>query len=714
MLTWRRSATLRATGALFLVVVAAHEVLAFVWGRWVGLPSPAGALLEGAVVAAIAVPVIWFLVVQPLQVRARGERRTTEQALEETEERYRRLVELAPDAVFVACDGLVAYANAEGARLLGERDGAALRDRAFLDFIHSDDRPAIVARMRRMGETGGPVPPIAQRLVRADGSLVHAEARACPIRFGGKPAVLAVVRDIDDRVGAEERLRVQAAALDAAANEILIVDRDFRIEWLNQAFATATGYTLDEVAGRTPEFLRDGTPDAGSFADTTRALTSGASWHGEVTSRHKDGATRRVAVSFSPIRDGRGAVVRFVGVGQDVTERRALEAQLRQAQKMEAVGQLAGGIAHDFNNLLTTIFAASGLLEEQLPEAAPSREEVRLVRYAAERGAELTQKLLAFSRRQRLEIAPLDLAAAVAGFARMIRRVLREDIVVSVAPDADPVVARADAGAVEEILMNLVTNARDAMPSGGRLTIATERRALDAAAAALHGCPRAGDYAVLSVSDTGSGMSAETQRRIFEPFFTTKPVGSGTGLGLSMVYGLVKQQGGGVSVYSEVGRGATFRVYLPAAAAAEAVQGAGGRPAAREARGGTETILLVEDEVGLRRAAQRVLERHGYTVVVAEDGAEALKILARQDLQVALVVSDVVMPRIGGAQLYRALRERGSTVPVLLTSGYTARDVEAAAELKDRLPFLAKPWTVAELLKGVRGVLDTPEGGPRS
>ncbi|OYV65458.1 MAG: hypothetical protein B7Z72_12255, partial [Gemmatimonadetes bacterium 21-71-4] len=312
-------------------------------------------------------------------------------------------------------------------------------------------------------------------------------------------------------------------------------------------------------------------------------------------------------------------------------------------------------------------------------------------------------------RRQRLEVTALDLTAVVSDFVRMIRRVLREDIALSLVTEG-PVGAHADPGAVEEILMNLVTNARDAMPTGGKLTIATERRTLDAEAAALHGCSAPGDYAVLSVSDTGTGIDAETQHRIFEPFFTTKPVGSGTGLGLSMVHGLVTQHGGCVSVYSEVGRGTTFRVYLPAADAALAP---GVRRAERKTGGGTETILVVEDEVGLRRAAQRVLERHGYTVMVAEDGVEALEILTRHDGPVALVLSDVVMPRMGGVQLYHALRERGRPVPVLLSSGYTARDMEATAELQDRVPFLAKPWTVAELLSRVREVLDAPEGPAR-
>jgi len=284
----------------------------------------------------------------------------------------------------------------------------------------------------------------------------------------------------------------------------------------------------------------------------------------------------------------------------------------------------------------------------------------------------------------------------------MIRRVLREDITVELALKG-PAWVRADPGAIEQILMNLATNARDAMPSGGTFAITTERATLDREAVLRTGCPHPGDYTIVRVRDTGVGMDADTVRRIFEPFFTTKAVGSGTGLGMAMVYGLVTQHAGRVNVESEVGKGTTITLYFPAVAAPAQAES---RERAQKIRGGTETILVVEDEPGLRRVAQRVLEKHGYTVLVAQNGEEALRVLAETNGLVRLVLTDVVMPQMGGAQLYRAIRAMGKSMPVVFSSGYTARDIEEASALEPGLPFLNKPWSVQEILLRVREVLD--------
>ena len=507
----------------------------------------------------------------------------------------------------------------------------------------------------------------------------------------------------------EQQLTVLHAALDSAANAIYITDLDGRLEWVNRGFTETTGYTAGELLGQTSTILGSGKQDADFYAQMWATIRAGQVWSGEVVNRRKDGDTYTQDLTITPVRGADGTVVRYVAVGQDVTERKLLEQELRQAQKMEAVGQLASGIAHDFNNILTTIRATTDLLMREVGPSSPLREDLDLIGHALKRGAELTSKLLAFGHRKRLELQPLDLAKVLAEAARMIRRMVPENIEIGVRA-GHPSWVRADPAAVEEILMNLATNARDAMPQAGVLTITLGEVTVDEAAAAVHPWLRAGRYAVVAVADTGVGMDAETRRRVFEPFFTTKPEGRGTGLGMAMVYGLMKQHLGFVEVESQVGRGTTIRLCFPESAAGErtaaAAPAAPAAPADREVRGGTETILLVEDDPSLRRAAQRVLENAGYGVLLAGDGVEALEICAVRAAEIALVFTDLVMPRMGGAHLYHEVRRAGAAPRFLFTSGYTDRDVREEEALDPGLPFLNKPWDVDQLLRAVRQVLD--------
>jgi len=684
-----------------IVVLAAHLALEMAKGALGLAASPGGALAESGLLALVAAPVLYVLLLRPSRHARRAQERV-ERELRESEERYRTLLELAPDAICVHRNGRFVYVNEAATRLLGASSPAQIVGESILRFTHPDCRQAVLERMRDMAEHGRIGRLVQEKLLRLDGTTVDVEVRANVVRYAGAPAAFAVVRDVSERRQVEQRLHIQAAALDAVANGVMILDRDGRIVWVNPAMALGTGYPAEELVGQRPETLRSDYRNDAADAAMWAQLQRGEVWRGEVAYRRKDGSTITVALVVTPVRDGSGAIARYVAVAHDVTERRSLEYQLRQAQKMEAVGQLAGGIAHDFNNLLTTILASSGLLEEQLAGDAAAVDEAKVIRQSAERGAALTRKLLAFGRRQKLEIKTVDLAELIGEFSRMIRRVLREDISVELALKG-PAWVRADAGAIEQILMNLATNARDAMPSGGTFSIATERVTLDREAVVRTGCANPGAYAVITVRDTGAGMDATTLQRVFEPFFTTKAVGSGTGLGMAMVYGLVTQHGGRVNVASEVGKGTTVTLYFPAA---EAPAHAAPCPRERERRGGTETILVVEDEPGLRRAAQRVLEKHGYTVLLAQNGTEALSILAKMDGQVRLVLTDVVMPEMGGAQLYRAIRAMGKTMPVVFSSGYTARDIEEASALEPGLPFLSKPWSVQEILERVREVLD--------
>jgi len=428
----------------------------------------------------------------------------------------------------------------------------------------------------------------------------------------------------------------------------------------------------------------------------------------ETVWKRKDGTPIPVRLSGRVLRDGAGAVEAFEGIVEDLSERQALEQRLRQAEKMEAVGQLAGGMAHDFNNLLTTILTTADLIGGELIGDSSIQSDLETIKAASRRGSELIRKLLAFARRQRLDLQPVVLDALMQETAVVLRRLLPSDIEIRLDVEESDVAARADPVAVEQILINLATNARDAMPGGGTITISAGRQDLDAAACAAQGWGVSGRYAVLAVADTGIGMDEETQSHLFEPFFTTKPVDAGTGLGLAMVYGLVRQHDGFLDVRSTPGSGTTVRVLLPAAEASAARPTPEGGTAQPR---GTETILLAEDEDSLRRAATRVLEKHGYRVLEAANGADALELFHRHEFEIALIVADVVMPVLGGPQLMRKLRQAGKKVRVLFTSGYTARDVQETAALDPGLPFLAKPWTISDLLRRVREVLDQPESG---
>jgi nitrogen-specific signal transduction histidine kinase len=389
---------------------------------------------------------------------------------------------------------------------------------------------------------------------------------------------------------------------------------------------------------------------------------------------------------------------------QDMTERKQLETQLRQAQKMEAVGRLAGGVAHDFNNVLTAIFGYVDLLREEIPADSPAQHDLAEVRKASERAASLTKQLLAFSRQQVLEPMVLEPNALVEDFEKMLHRLIGEDVELrlSLARDAGNVLA--DPGQLQQVLMNLVVNARDAMPTGGKLILETANTELSEPYAELHQQVVPGRYVMLAVSDTGMGMTPETKARIFEPFFTTKEKGKGTGLGLSTVYGIVKQSGGYVWVYSELGRGTTFKIYLPRVDAAPDTMLPAREPATVT---GTETILLAEDDDVLRPLARGLLEKLGYTVLDAADGAAALEAARRYGEPIHLLLTDVVMPGVSGRELARELEKSRPETRVLYVSGYTDDAIVHHGMLEPGLSFLQKPFTPASLARKVREVLDT-------
>jgi len=437
------------------------------------------------------------------------------------------------------------------------------------------------------------------------------------------------------------------------------------------------------------------------FRDTERIQGVEAEW------QRKDGHRIVVRLSGRPVHSEQGDLLGFEMMAEDVTEQRALEHALRQAQKMETVGQLTSGIAHDFNNLLTIILTQAQLTVDTLPaDRADLRHDLTDLSDAARRGAELVQKLLGFSRSQKLDLQPLSLTDSVEEVLGTLRRVLPENIEVEFEADEAGAVVEADSGALQQILLNLATNARDAMPDGGTLHIELRRTRLDAEDRPLHAWVEPGPYACIAVSDTGVGMDQQTLARVLEPFFTTKPPGVGTGLGMAMVYGLVKQHRGFLHLYSEVGQGTTVKVYLPLAYRQAAQRAA--EHADETLPGASESILLVEDDPTLRTVAEQLFKKVGYRVLTALNGAEGLEVYRAHHSEVAIVITDMVMPKASGFDLYEAIRKLSRTTKVLFTSGYPAPKYRKSVAGDANVAFITKPWTVSDLLARVRAMLDTP------
>ena len=418
----------------------------------------------------------------------------------------------------------------------------------------------------------------------------------------------------------------------------------------------------------------------------------------DVDWRRKDGTRIRVRLSGRPVRDADGAVEAWEMVAEDVTERGRLEAQLRTAQKMEALGLVTGGVAHDFNNILTSILANAELIGSALP---PSMSQIRSdlleIQDAAVRGSDLVKKLLGFSRRERLTMQPTDTGEVCREMADVLSRLLPERIAVrcEIEPDLPPVLA--DAGALQQIILNLATNARDAIAEQGEIRLKVGRARLDTAHVNEFGWGTPGDYVAVRVHDSGLGMDEATRSRVFEPFFTTKPPGSGSGLGLAMVYGLMKQQNGFVGLASAPNQGTTVTLYLPITGR-RTPQPAPVEPHRRSG----DIVLVVEDEEPIRRVAKRVLERHGFAVLTAADGVEALNLFREHEANVALILTDVVMPRMGGKVLHQTLREQGKQVPVVFMSGYARGDSPESGQMEPGMNVLAKPWSVEQLLQRVK------------
>jgi len=535
-------------------------------------------------------------------------------------------------------------------------------------------------------------------------------------------AWIGVNRDITARRRAEEKLAENRALLAAADSElrrtnetlsalvraapiaIVAVDMDERVTIWNTAAERLFGWTAIEVIGKTMPFAN--ARDSAEYGRVRDRVLSGHAMSGIETRRQrKDGSFVDVLLSSAPFYDKPEQVYGAVALYLDLSEYRRLEEQLRQSQKMEAVGQLAGGVAHDFNNLLTVIKAYSGMIADQLEDETPIKADIGEIQRAAGRAASLTQQLLAFSRKQILQPRILDVNAITREIEPMVRRLIGDDIRVVLHLCDTLGRVKSDRGQIEQVLMNLVVNARDAMPSGGTLTVETANVELDEAYCGRHPVVAPGPYVMITVSDTGIGMDEATRVRIFEPFFTTKPAGKGTGLGLSTVYGIVKQSSGYVWVYSERDMGTTFKIYLPRLDAEE-ISALTAEHRGVAALNGSEIVLLVEDEPSVRSLARRILERNGYTVLEAPDGRDALRLADQYKQPIQLLLTDMMMPELSGPDVWAALKKKRPELRVLFMSGYTNEDMVRRGLLNAGSAFLQKPFTAADLAKAARTALD--------
>ena len=481
---------------------------------------------------------------------------------------------------------------------------------------------------------------------------------------------------------------------------IYLKDTDLRYTHCNKAMERMFGRPRDEIIGRTAADLY-GEVYREEIDEVDRKVLSGQSVQGSYT-RTVQGTTRVISTSKSPVYDAAGKVVGVCGVSRDITEEVRIREQMRQAQKVEAIGRLAGGVAHDLNNMLSPILGFGEMLLEELGPRDARRESVNQILRAGIRARDLVRQLLAFSRKQTLEFRPVDINETIRGFGKLLRRTLPEDIDISnvLSPDTQPVMA--DVGQIEQIIMNLAVNAADAMPNGGKLTIETAMAELDEAHVATRPGVKPGQYVKLTVRDTGCGMDSETLEQVFEPFFSTKGEG-GTGLGLATVYGIVKQHGGNIWAYSEPGRGSVFNIYLPVAGTAhEAETTAQEIPVDLE---GNETILLVEDNEQVRSLAREILKRQGYTVLAAKDSEEAFEALASHGGPVHLLLTDVVLPGMNGRDLYGKAVQDHPELKVLFMSGYSEDVIAHRGVLDEGVRFIQKPFSVRNLATKVREAL---------
>ena len=649
-----------------------------------------------------------------------GERRQmVQESLGESERMYRTLFERASVGIFL-------ISGEEEALAVNQAMARILHDKSPSDLVAANDGllsglwpdPAVRSRDFEKLWASGVLKDLERKGRTRDGREIWLRMNLTVVKQEGseRDIIQGFAVDISERKRAERERGRLTTAVEQVAEMVVITDLHGAIEYVNPAFEAVTGYGREEVLGRDPSLLNSAEQDQSAVEEARKAISTGRIWRGRFLRQKKDGTPYVEDLSVSPVHDEDGGIVNFVGVSRDVTQEIQLEEHQRQAQKMEAVGRLAGGVAHDFNNMLSVILGHVEIVMEdsRLAGQAERRADLEEIQRAAERSARLTRQLLTFSRRQIIDPVVLDLNESISGMLTMLRQLIGEQIEIVWVPGSDLWATEIDPAQVDQVLTNLVTNARDSIHGVGRVTIETKNVTISQAYSDQHEEMEPGTYVMLTVSDDGSGMDQDTLDHIFEPFFTTKPGGSGTGFGMATVHGIVGQNQGFIQVHSELEKGTTFRVYFRRhAGEAQSLQEptpAAEHKRAREETGektGGETVLLVEDEEPLRNLGRRILERLGYKVLAASTPSEALRIADEccpADIQ--LLVTDVILPEMNGVDLQAQLQRQSPDLKTLFMSGYSENIIAEQGVLAKNVNFIGKPFSIDEFASKVRKILD--------
>ncbi|MFH0823554.1 MAG: PAS domain S-box protein [Pseudomonadota bacterium] len=635
------------------------------------------------------------------------DRKNAELALQESERKYRAVFNIASVGIdMVGRDGRFLEVNSTLCRFLGYSP-EELRLLTILDVTYPEDAGKSLEMHTAMvqGEMEGYR--LEKRYLRKDGAVLWADTAVSAIRDaeGRHATTVGVIRDITQHKKSEEvRMRL-AAAVEQAAETVQITDRNGIITYVNPAFEKTTGYSRQDVVGKKPSILKSGRHGEDFYKRMWETIAGGEIWTGHLINKTKDGTLFEEDASISPVRDDSGEIVNYVAVKRDVTREVSLQRQLFQAQKMEAIGTLAGGVAHDFNNILQVALGYSELIlsDDEFPDHF--RDDVRKIHESARRGAELVERLLTFGRKAEFKPRPLNLNHRIIELRKMLERTLPKMIDIQLRLSDNPAAINADPIQIDQILMNLAVNARDAMPDGGILVFETSNFTPDEEYTGSHMEIEPGPHVMLTVTDTGSGMDKDTLEHIFEPFYTTKAVGRGPGLGLAMVHGIVMQHRGHIGCYSEPGEGTAFRICFPALVSEEKGEET---IAVKMPRGGSETILLVDDDEVVRSLGSRVLTKAGYTVLTASSGKQALEVYKRLGEGIALVLLDLIMPEMGGRECLKDLLGMNPSVRVVIASGYSPDGPAGDAVSGGAKGYVNKPYDLRKLLDVVRSVLDAP------
>jgi PAS domain S-box-containing protein len=664
-----------------------------------------GALTVSLIFNAAGKPIYALAMIEDI-----AERKQAEAALRESEERFRALVETAPEAIFIQIQGHFAYANAAGLRLFGAASPEALLGQPVIERFDPHFRAVIRDRIRLLTEEHQQVPEMEETFLKLDGSAVPVLVSAVPFAYQNEHGALVFARDITERKLAEEQLRKLATAVAQSPVSIVITNATGAIEYVNPKFTQVTGYALGEVLGKNPRILKSGETSAEEYRQMWETITAGKEWRGEFHNKRKDGTLYWEMASISPLRNPAGEITHFISVKEDTTERKQLESKFLRAQRLEGIGSLASGIAHDLNNILAPIAMCASLLRVETGKAE-RRHLLATIEVSSERAVGVVRQLLSVGHQQEGKKAVLQPKHMILEMAQMVRETFPRSIQVCTDCPADLWPVKSNATQIHQVLLNLCVNARDAMPTGGRLTLRAENVVVDEHYASMHTEASAGPYVRIQVADTGTGISEAVRERIYDPFFTTKGPEIGTGLGLTTVLGIVKNHQGFMTFTSEPGKGTVFEVSLPAVPNAETPQAADlAAPSAR--RGHGEMVLVVDDESAVRQAVERTLLRYGYQPLLAEDGVDALAKFSAHKEEIRAVLTDLMMPVMDGAMLCRALRKLSPKTPLIVSTGMmlgeAAQSMMKSVEALEIKHLLPKPHTAEVLVKTLQEALGQP------